>query len=587
MWEELGYPNSSVNMPMERFRFHAGLCSWTERKKTLIIKAGLKKLYGDKLQNNSVKTFGRDLTTKEINEIKKGDNAVFPIVGQVVTATRKKRGSTGAARVTRLKSNSEERKVQSRKRKHSTEDEEEMSSEEDSVAQVPSRKRARHGRRGNSIAAELNDLAMFEQTATIIDQDDATRRYSLRPTRKDAKRPSRTETIEEQVERSTDEEYEDAPTPTQRYSSIKTWKVGKGHINNDGVESPSRDCPSETDEEERPSPRVPFGRIPQADEVGGKNNGPSRVALVEEEDESSEEKDYRQRAVPLNINGSIHYATFAGLMSNEPPRGFSGYGIVPQRRTLEVNGASLTHNQSYSPQSHAFNGMMNTQLFEQDLEEENRPLQAHRKRVGDFLGDEQAEAHAPPSKRLRTEQSVLLPIIPPETDHSTRALRISYGRPLPTRQQKFEAEWGQVFEQMFTDVGFHSINYSEVSPWNEEEVHSLIDALLPTREVYSAWTGEPAPRTDPQQSYRAQFDTIFGAFQDWWRANRPNETLPILAGVMHFGRAVDDWESPSKDSIYYEAFERGHQAPRDEKGHIADLPDWPGSRLEDAFRRGQ
>ena len=47
IWEELGNPNSVVNMPMERFRFHTGLCSRMARNNTLIITVGLKQNEGD------------------------------------------------------------------------------------------------------------------------------------------------------------------------------------------------------------------------------------------------------------------------------------------------------------------------------------------------------------------------------------------------------------------------------------------------------------------------------------------------------------------------------------------------------------
>ena len=224
----------------------------------------------------------------------------------------------------------------------------------------------------------------------------------------------------------------------------------------------------------------------------------------------------------------------------------------------------------------------------------------------DYLGDEEAEANAPPLKRLHTEQPVLSrpgfathsgarnsppqiirpPTIPSQEDQARKTLPSPHGQASQTRKQKLEAEWAQVFEHSYINLGFQKVNYSEVPPWNAEEVQSLIDALLPTREVYFAWTGEPAPKTDPHQSYRKQFHAIFGAFQDWWREICPNEPLPILAGVMHWGRSVDDWEPPSKDSIYYEAFRKGLRAPRDERGRILGLPDWPGWRLEDAVRKG-
>ena len=595
LWEKLGDPNSTVNMPMERFRFHAGLCSWTKRTKTLIIKAGLKKLYGDKIQNNFVRAFGRDLTTREIKEIKKGDNAVFPIQGDTTPAARRtvnENRNNGAAKTTKPKVNA---KAQTGKRKHVTEDEG-QSSEEDTRTQLRSNKRARHGRKEDSIAAEVEDLAMFEESSTIIDHAGATGRYSLRATRKDPKAPRRIEAIEEcSNESSTDEEYEDVPT--QRYSPRETSRSSKK------VDESSCESLIETDNEETPAPRVSFRRIPGAGDVGGKSKGPSWVRSNGWNDQNDGERDHRYTAVPVSIGGRSHYATYEGLISNRPAYNVGGSDVLAQGQTPEVNSASFPQNESYRPQPHAFDTMMKMPLLEEkSLGEEDTPLQTHRKRVRELLGDDEAEAYAPSSKRLRTEQPQLPvpgaaahgannssppqvvpppivppPSIPPQMNQSSRAPPASHAQPPQTRNQRLDAEWAQVFEQTFKDHGFKSVDYSEVPPWNDEEAQSLIDALLPTREVYFAWTKEPAPRTDPHQSYRTQFDTIFSAFQDWWRRHRSNEALPILAGVMHFGRSVDDWEAPSKDSIYYEAFSKGHQA----------LPEnWPASRLEDAYRKG-
>lgn len=78
-WKELATQNSAVNNPMERFRSEAGLSSWTKRKNTLVIKEGLRKLYVNVLQNNSFKAFGRDIIRKEVQELKKGEEAIFPI----------------------------------------------------------------------------------------------------------------------------------------------------------------------------------------------------------------------------------------------------------------------------------------------------------------------------------------------------------------------------------------------------------------------------------------------------------------------------------------------------------------------------
>ncbi|CAF9904483.1 hypothetical protein IMSHALPRED_000077 [Imshaugia aleurites] len=583
VWEKLGDPNSIVNMPMERFRFHAGLCSWTDRKRTSVIKEGLKKLYGNKLQNNSVKAFGRDLTPREIKEIKKGENAVFPIEGDVVPRIQKvtkKRRITGAARPTKPKSNAKPEKIQSRKRTHSTEDEEGVSSEEEARTQIRPHKRGRYGGKEDSIADEVDDLVMFEESPIIIDQAGATQRYSLRPTRRGTKASTRLETIEEpSSEISADEEYEEP------------------HRESDRVESPSLESSVEEEEEERPASRAPFRRIRRPGEIGGKSKGPSWVASIADKDQSNEGTDHRNTAVPVNIDGTNHYATYEGLISNEPPYWIGGSGTLPGGQLPETSGASSAQNQSGPSQPHPFDAMMKMPLSEQrNPEREETLLEAHRKWVRDFLGDDAA------LKRIRTEQPVepipgsatqgcannapapnLSPIyILRKVNQSSMALPSPHAQPSQTRKQKLDAEWAQVFEQLFVDLGFQSVNYGEVQPCDEEEAQSLVDALLPTREVYFAWTGEPAPRTDPQQSYRKQFDTIFGAFQDWWREHRPeDDPFPILTGVMHWGRSVDDWEPPSKDSIYYEAFRQGHRAPWGANGQLADLPGW---RLEDAFR---
>ena len=600
IWEELGHPNSIVNMPMERFRFHAGLCSWTKRNKSLMIKAGLKKLYGNIIQNNTVRAFGRDLTAREIKEIKKGDEAVFPIVGDVVPAAPKavkKAQSKGVAKSTKPKDSANVEKSQSRKRKHVADDEGQFS-EEDVLTRAESHKRARRGRKEDSIAAEVDDLVMFEQPPTTIDQADVTQRYPRRSTRKDTHESGKTGRIEELSGESSAGE-EDEYAPAQPSNPLRrTREKGNPRRESEELEVASRGSSVEAGDEETSPPRFPFRRIPLAGEVGGKSKGPSWV-------NSSGNEDYRHTAVPVTIAGKAHYATYEGLISNGPTHCVNESDTPP--KAPETIDPTITQKESCPPQPHPFEVMMDTPWFEQrNVEDEDTPLQAHRKRVRDYLGDVEAEAHAPLLKRLHTEQPVssqprfathgaarnLSPQVvrPPtmasEVDQASKTLPNPNGQASQTRKQKFEAEWAQSFEQSYINPGFQIVSYSEVRPRNAEEVQSLIDALLPTREVYFAWTGEPGPKTDPHQSYREQFDTIFGAFQDWWRENCSNEPLPILAGVMHWGRSVDDWEPPSKDSIYYEAFKKGHRAPRDERGRTLDLPDWPGWRLEDAVRKG-
>ena len=566
IWKELGGTNSVVNMPIERFRFRAGLCSWTVRKRTLKIKEGLKKLYEyydmlpNIIQNNSVRAFGRDLTTGEMEEIRKGKKAKFPIADDDATdddGDHKTRKGT-----------------KKRKRRGPT-------IEEDTQTRTRPRKRARREREEASIASEVDDLVM--QTP-INDQGNPSRRYPLRSTRKTRKVDGFVEPVEELGNQSSTGE--------------------DPHNQSDEVDSYLQASSIETDEEgERPSSRVPFRRIPGIADVGGKCKGPSWVSSTSEEDQSNDERDRRKVVVPLNIGGRVHYATYEGLISNWPLQCDGASDAVPQRQEPDIADASIPQNESESPRPHPFDLMMNTPVFEDEYtdeytEEENTALEAHRKRVRELLEEEEPEYQARPSKRLRTDQEVLPrpgpathgasisvpaqitppPISQPQADRNGRAPPIPYAQASQARKQKLDAEWAQVFEQTFLDLGFQSVNYSEVCPWNDEEVQSLIDALLPTREVYLAWTGQPAPRTDPHQSYRAQFDTIFVAFQDWWETHRPNEDLPILSGVVHEGRSIDDWIPPSKDSIYYEAFENGHRAHRGGPSQCS------GPRLEDASR---
>lgn len=616
--EELAHPNSSVNMPMERFRFHAGLTSWTERQKTLIIKAGLRKLYGDKLQNNSVRAFDRDLTTKEIAEIKKGDNAQFPVRGDGVPATtkasNKRKGKEAAAPMEK------KGKAQSRKRKQT---EEESSSEDESLPRARVHKRARQEKRDDSIAAEIDDLVMFEQNPTIIDEGYAGRRYPLRSTRQASNRTKGTnQAADSSGESSTDNDSEE--NPTHRFESRKTRKVASARRGSKRVHRTLRESSSEeegdyvltwvaggensdsesdeedpatqqssveTDDEESMSKRNPFRRLPRAGDVGGKNKGPSWEA-----DRQSIKADPRKAVFPRKIGGKTHYATYEGLISH--PTGAS----VTNPRPQVPNGVdiSLAQNESEPAQPHPFVTMMNESfLDERNLEEVDPVLEAHRKRTRELVGDEEAEARAPPSKRLRTEQldppttqestsnvpPQVVPPPPPPPVNTPRVDQRRLARPGPharsseATKQRVDAEQAEIFGQVFVNNGL-SVNYSQVPPRNDAEVRSLIDALLPTREVYFAWTGEGAPRTDPRQSYRAQFGTILGAFEHWWKEHRLDEPLPILAGAMHWGRSVDDWQPPSKDSIYYEAFEKGYRAQRGE------LPSLSGAMLEDAFRMG-
>ena len=622
IWQELGKPNAIVNMPMERFRFHAGLCSWTERKKTSIIKAGLKKLYGDKLKDNTIKAFGRDLTRKEIAEIKKGDNAEFPIEGDIVPTSpksSKKRKITSTFEPLKTNGNDKGAESQPQKRKRPSKEDEDSSAEEEDLSRIRSRKRARQMRREDSITAEVDDLVMFEQLPGIIDQEDVTRRYPLRSTRRKLDIPKRFEQTDEVSDQdSTSDDYEERPTPrfglrntrkvakayrkskrverSSRGTSaeeegvyVPTWIVGgqDTHGESDEADSTSMENDDEQEEGEEEEERFPFRRIPGAADEGGKCKGPSWTSSRSEINHSNEERDYRKAVVPIYIDGRVHYATYEGLISNGPDPRIGGAETLPRSRDTEIADAAIEGNESESPLAHPFELAMNVPFLEQkNVEGEDTPLQAHRKRTREFLGEEESDAEARPMKRPRKEEQSLPnpikatdPLInQPQVNRSRKVTSVPQTQASELRKQKLDAEWAQVFEQTVLDVGTQSVNFREVPPRNDEEVQSLIDALLPTREVYFAWTGEPAPRTDPQQSYGAQFDMILEAFHDWWQTHRSSEDLPILSGVIHLGRSVNDWIPPSKDSLYYEAFEKGHRVQR---GNLAEC--W-GPRAEDALR---
>ncbi len=141
-------PNVVCNMRMFRFRREKGLLSWTEKGKTKVIGEGLEKLFGDKLINNSMESFGRDLTPKEQIEISNGKNAHFPDLDpaeaptQATTEGRQKKRATKAPK---QQSNAKAQKVTRQKRRRDDLD----SSEDEYLGEATAasfRKRRQNGR---------------------------------------------------------------------------------------------------------------------------------------------------------------------------------------------------------------------------------------------------------------------------------------------------------------------------------------------------------------------------------------------------------------------------------------------------------
>ncbi|KAF6241800.1 hypothetical protein HO173_000512 [Letharia columbiana] len=154
-------PNVVCNMRMLRFRRDKGLLSWTEKGNTKVIGEGLEKLFGDRLINNSMQSFGRDLTPQEQMEIRKGKNAQFPKQNaaggsptQVATKKRKTRGDTKT-----LKRQSKALIPEAPRQKRPREDDEDLDSSDDQnlgQATAASYRKRRRNARGEVSKPTLN-----------------------------------------------------------------------------------------------------------------------------------------------------------------------------------------------------------------------------------------------------------------------------------------------------------------------------------------------------------------------------------------------------------------------------------------------
>ena len=122
-----------------------------------------------------------------------------------------------------------------------------------------------------------------------------------------------------------------------------------------------------------------------------------------------------------------------------------------------------------------------------------------------------------------------------------------------------------------SDATASQTDFSEVAPSTNKEVASLAVALLPTKKMFWEWTGQTVPQPDRGMSYGDQYRELHKAFKEWWNENAEGP-MPILVRVRHWGEAVDQWEAVEKNAVYYEAYKRGHRAPRDEYGRMVHVP---------------
>lgn len=154
-------PNVVCNMRMLRFRRDKGLLSWTEKGNTKVIGEGLEKLFGDRLHNNSMQSFGRDLTPQEQIEIRKGNNAQFPkqnpAGGHATQVATKKRKTRGDAKT--LKRQSKASIPEATRQKRPREDDEDLDSPDDQnlgQATAASYRKRRRNARGEVSKPTIN-----------------------------------------------------------------------------------------------------------------------------------------------------------------------------------------------------------------------------------------------------------------------------------------------------------------------------------------------------------------------------------------------------------------------------------------------
>lgn len=164
-------PNAVCNMRMFRFRREKGMLSWTEKGNTKVIGEGLEKLFGDKLTNNSMHSFGRDLTPQEQIEIRKGKNAQFtapnPAGGPPTHGATKKRNENAATKTVKKQTTAKVQKAPQQKRPHEDDDDLDSADNQDlGQATAASYRKRRRNARGEASKPEGNINNNLSATGT-------------------------------------------------------------------------------------------------------------------------------------------------------------------------------------------------------------------------------------------------------------------------------------------------------------------------------------------------------------------------------------------------------------------------------------
>ena len=482
-------PNVVCNMRMFRFRREKGLLSWNEKGNTKVIGAGLEKLFGNRLINNSMQSFGRDLAPWEQHEIRKGKDAQFPesnsASGLQPQAATKKRKNKGASKTTPRKNNAKLPKASPQKRPR--EDDEDLDSSDDrnlGQATAASYRKRRRNARGEASNPTL-DLDKIGSNVTPY----------ARNRRSDGYYDEGGENSDDEDDDDDDAEYEIRtsrrclrPLPPRRarggakkvnlFDPAHTQEQDQGTYGNTGSQRNTAD--EDTDED-----------MMDTEDLGGVPSSGKTHASVEDDveedvddDEDDEDEDDDEDAVPL----------------------------VYQETDLE----------------------------------------RHRRLTREFLG-EKDDFFFEPDSDAQWRAPLRFPSHPTECP-------VQGNHQCTLTQSTVEANRGEN-ENEDDSPPTPLVHHAWTAPSNNAEIESLQDALSSTREIFFAWTGEEAPGTNRNESYKSQFQEILTRFNNWWDEHS-NEPPPGLIGAVHFGASIYDWRHPQKDSLYYEAFTKGHRGRR-------------------------
>lgn len=496
-------PNVVCNMRMFRFRKEKGLLSWTEKGKTKVIGEGLEKLFGDKLTNNSMESFGRDLTPWEQTEIRKGKDAQFPEAnaagGPPTQTATKKRKNKGATKTVNKQSNAKAQK--SPRQKHPLEDEEDLDSADDQnlgQATAASYRKRRRNARGEASKPTMNldndqDLSATEATPEIIEAG-------------------------------------------SNRSPLASNQFSDEYYQEDGNSSFSED--EDDGEYEIRTTRRPIRPLPTRRARGGAKGVQSIDPARIQEQDSGPHGDIWSQGSATDEVGDDEMTDVDDLV--DVPSSGEAHAFVEDEVDEDVEEddggneweTATPHQAPEGPLYSFASSASNAKAKEADLE-------AHRRWVRELLHEDQ-EDYVSSLERRRTA---------PPTSRYPNAIN-------PTSTSSATAS---------------PTDYSEVAPLTDRQVGSLAVALLPTKKMFWEWTGQTVPQPDREKSYGQQYRELHAAFKDWWSQNS-QDPLPILVGVAHWGSSVDEWERVEKDAVYYEAYKKGHRAPRDEYGALIDVP---------------